>query len=222
MHGVFAIEVRETWKVRRTLWRTIHQQLVSKLSAYPMFRIHIVGIGACSRTDSTSGYSMVCCPVKPSYFRNPIRCYPFNTTNRKHVVVPCCFHVSSHLKKKVSTPTRKHNIPERCGLTGCVHRHVYKSLPCQKKKREVTRAGFELVTLRLWNECAQSSRTERNVVAPYPQTFIFALPFLYNDREILRASRSHGVLMAIRSTVVKPLCIFKPPFTDTTFVRWIV
>ena len=33
------------------------------------------------------------------------------------------------------------------------------NLPCQKKKREVTRAAFEFATLRVWNECATNWTT---------------------------------------------------------------
>ena len=73
--------------------------------------------------------------------------------------VPSSFY-SKTLKldapKKVNAPTRKHNTPRGAALPGerttartAVFTGMCMDLLCQKKKREVTRAGSELATLSL-------------------------------------------------------------------------
>ena len=64
--------------------------------------------------------------------------------------------VNAKESSKVNAPARKHNTPRGAALPGerttaraAVFTGMCINTPCQKKKREMARAGFELATLRL-------------------------------------------------------------------------
>ena len=98
--------------------------------------------------------------------RPPIRVIPFSSDLilliKQHTVENFTFYMypsellARQLVKKVNARTRKHNTARGATLLGerttaqtAVFTGMRIYLPCQKEKREVTRAGFELATLRL-------------------------------------------------------------------------